>query len=137
VKAFFDSSAFAKRYVDEPGSGDVEAICQGASEVAVSIICVPETFSALNRRLREKKLSHKQYFTAKTRFMEDMRDVLVIQLTGEVILKTTHLLETAPLRAMDAIHVACADEWGAELFVSSDGRQTKAADNAGLSARLV
>ncbi|MFA6034127.1 MAG: type II toxin-antitoxin system VapC family toxin [Myxococcota bacterium] len=137
MKMFMDSSAFAKRYVEEPGSADVDSICQSASELAVSIICLPEILSALNRRLREKHLSHQQYLVAKSRLIADMRDVLMINLTGEVIQKTTHLLEIAPLRAMDAIHVACAVEWGAQLFVSSDARQTGAAGHAGLPVRLV
>ena len=49
MKIFFDSSAFAKRYIDEPGSDSVEAICQNATELALSVICMPEIISAMNR----------------------------------------------------------------------------------------
>jgi len=41
------------------------------------------------------------------------------------------------VRAMDALHVACAIQWGAELFVSADERQVAAAKKAGLKAGLV
>jgi len=37
------------------------------------------------------------------------------------------LLESNPLRAMDAIHVASAAAYGAELFASADLRQLAAA----------
>ena len=37
------------------------------------------------------------------------------------------LLETNILRAMDALHVACALEWPVELFATADIRQLKAA----------
>ena len=37
----------------------------------------------------------------------------------------------------DALHVACALEWGAELFVSSDKRQVRAATRSGLATREV
>jgi len=33
---------------------------------------------------------------------------------------------------LDALHIACALEWGAELFVSSDQQQLRAAKRAGL-----
>ena len=41
------------------------------------------------------------------------------------------------LRGMDALHIACAVEWGAELFVSSDKAQLAAAKKAGLSVKTV
>jgi predicted nucleic acid-binding protein len=38
---------------------------------------------------------------------------------------------------LDALHIACALEWKAELFVSSDNRQIKAAKQAGLNIQEV
>jgi hypothetical protein len=38
---------------------------------------------------------------------------------------------------MDAIHLAWAIEWVAELFVTADQRQFTAVQNAGLAAHLV
>jgi len=38
---------------------------------------------------------------------------------------------------MDAIHVACALEWQADLFVTSDRRQFEAARNAGLHTEYI
>jgi predicted nucleic acid-binding protein len=38
---------------------------------------------------------------------------------------------------MDALHVASALEWGADLFASSDRRQLAAAKKAGLRTKLV
>jgi predicted nucleic acid-binding protein len=38
---------------------------------------------------------------------------------------------------MDALHVACALEWQADLFVTSDRRQLKAAMNTGLYTEYV
>jgi predicted nucleic acid-binding protein len=36
---------------------------------------------------------------------------------------------------MDALHIACALEWGAEVFVSADARQLAAARRAGLRTK--
>jgi predicted nucleic acid-binding protein len=137
VKTIFDSSAFAKRYVDESGSQEVDDICRAATALALSVVCAPEIVSALNRRVREKRLSRQDYLAAKTSLSEDLADVVVINLTAAVMARTTFLLETNPLRALDALHIACALEWGAELFVSSDRRQVRAARRSGLSVRVV
>ncbi len=56
MKAFFDTSAFVKRYVNEVGSEKVAEICKQADELALSIICFPEMISTLNRLIREGKL---------------------------------------------------------------------------------
>ena len=133
MKTFFDSSAFAKRFVDESGSDDVEALCESTTTLGLSVICVPEILSALNRRLREGALVRRQYATAKRRLFEDVRDAEIVNLTGCVIMSSVDVLEESPVRAMDALHIACALEWGAELFVSADLRQLRAAEMAGLT----
>jgi len=137
VRTFFDSSAFAKRYVEETGSQAVDDLCMGASELAVAVICIPEIISALNRRVRERLLSRREYMEAKRRLSEDVRDAVIINLTPSVVSVCTALLEAGPVRAMDALHVACALEWGAELFVSSDKRQITATKRAGLHTKSV
>lgn len=137
MKTFFDSSAFAKRFVEEQGSQEVDDICQETVSLGLSVICVPEIISALNRRLREKRLARQDYLRANHRLAEDIQDVQIINLTPVVIAKSTALLESNTLRAMDALHVACALEWRAELFVSSDKRQVKAAKKAGLITKYL
>jgi predicted nucleic acid-binding protein len=137
VKTFFDASAFAKRYVEETGSQLVDDICLNAKEVSISVICVPEIISALNRQIREKRLSRGDYNTIKQHLSNDVRDAVIVNLIPEVITMSTRLLEASPLRAMDALHVACALVWGAELFVSSDKQQITAAQKAGLESRFV
>lgn len=132
MKTFFDSSAFAKRFIEESGSDKVENCCRKATALGLSVICVPEIISALNRRHREKTLSQGHYATAKCRLLEDVRDADIINLTSSVIGASIMVLESCPGRAMDALHIACALEWGAEIFVSSDRQQITAAKVAGL-----
>ncbi len=137
MKTFFDASAFAKRYVEEKGSQQADELCLEATALSLSVICVPEIISALNCRIREKKLSRRDYKTIKEHLSDDIRDVEIINLTPEVLATATRLLEAHPLRSMDALHIACALEWRAELFVSSDKRQTTAAGKAGLKIKLI
>ena len=137
MRSFFDSSAFAKRYVEEDGSERVEELCQQTTELAVSVICVPEVISALNRRKREKVLSLIQYRQAKERLLEDIQDAAVVNLTADVIQQSIVLLESHKLRAMDALHIGCAMEWRAEMFVSADEEQAVAARRSGLKTTLI
>ncbi len=132
MRTCLDSSAFAKRFIEEDGSARIEDVCSCATELGLSALCVPEIISALNRRRREGSLTANQYRQAKKRLIEDVRDADIIQLTPDVIASSIEVLESAPLRGMDALHIACALEWGAELFVSSDKTQLAAAKKAGL-----
>jgi predicted nucleic acid-binding protein len=56
MRVFFDTSAFVKRYVEEPGTEKVLDICGQAEQLVLCIICLPEMISTLNRFVREGKL---------------------------------------------------------------------------------
>lgn len=137
MKVFLDSSAFAKRFVEEPGSQRIEDLCKEARELCLSIICIPEIISALNRRLREKVLAPFEYARAKRRLSEDVRDTVIINLTESVIQSSIAVLESNSVRTMDALHIACALEWRTDLFASSDHRQITAAKRAGLKTMQI
>ncbi len=137
MKTFFDSSAFAKRYVEETGSQLVDSLCQEAAEVALSVLCVPEIVSALNRRVREGLLMDREYRKAKQHLSQDIRDAVIVNLVPQVVSTCTKVLEASPVRAADALQIACALEWEAELFVSADKRQISAAKKEGLHTKLV
>lgn len=132
MKIFFDSSALAKRYIDEKGSDEVERLCKEADNLCVSIICLPEIISALNRLRREKKLNKNQNNSIKNAIVEDLEDADLYTLTPQTINYSVRLLEKYKLRAMDSLHIACALVARPNLFVSSDQRQLAAAQKAGL-----
>ena len=137
MKLFLDSSAFAKRFVEESGSRQVETLCAQTDELGLCVLCVPEIISALNRRRREKDLTPQDYSRAKQRLSQDVRDAAIVQLTPDVIQSGIALLESHPLRTLDALHIACAMAWQADLFASSDHRQLAAAKKAGLKTAQV
>lgn len=132
MKVFLDTSAFAKRYVAEQGSDKVIALCQQADSLVISVICLPELISTLSRLLREKKLAKANYRQLKGDAMADLADVDICQLTSDILTSVISLLESHPLRAMDALHVACALAVEPDIFVSADHRQLTAAQKAGL-----
>lgn len=137
MKLAVDSSSFAKRYVEEIGSEELDLILGRASELAFSVILVPEIVSALNRRLRENLLTVADYRALKKQLLEDVSDATVLQVTPPVVSRSVRLLEGNALRAMDSLHVACALEWKADLFVTSDRKQFMAAMSSGLHAEYI
>ena len=135
--SFFDSSALAKRFIEESGSDEIEKICFDSESIAVSSICFPEIISALNRRLRESSISKKDYLLIKERLIEEIEHIEIINVVPEVIAKSITLLEKNSLRTLDATHVASALMWKPDLFVSADKRQILAAKKIGLKVKYV
>lgn len=132
MKTFFDSSAFAKRYIADQQSEEVDNLCARATSLAVSIICIPEIISALARLNRESRITANQLKKGKEALLRDLSDAIICTLNSGVINQTIHVLENSSTRAMDAIHIACALEWQAEIFVSADHQQCLAAKKLGL-----
>lgn len=132
MRIYFDSSAFAKRYIAETRTPEVLAWCERASELALSVIAVPELISAFCRLQREGRLTDAQYQSIKSDLMADIADALVCDTTPQVIAQAVKALESGPLRGMDAIHLGAALACAAEVFVSADARQCQAAERFGL-----
>ncbi|MEA3468047.1 MAG: type II toxin-antitoxin system VapC family toxin [Thermodesulfobacteriota bacterium] len=137
MKLAVDSSSFAKRYIQETGSNRLDELLQHTSELALCVILIPEITSALNRRLREQALTENEYHKAKQQLLDDVHDATILQITPAVVAQSVKLLERNILRAMDALHVACALEWKADLFITSDKRQLDAAIQSGLQCEYL
>ncbi len=132
MRVFFDSSAFVKRYVREDGSDAVLSWCDQATELCLSGIALPEIISAFCRLQRENLVTPLQYRHLKAMLMADITDAAICDLTPEVMRATVIALESNVLRGMDAIHLGSALTLKADVFVSADVRQCRAAEQAGL-----
>ena len=137
MRSFFDSSAFAKRFIEEQGSAEVEKICMDSQSIGLSSLCLPEIISALNRRIREKSISKKEYLTIKQRLFSEIEDIDIIHVVPEIISKTIYLLEKNNLRTIDAVHIASAILWEPDLFISADKKQIVAARKSGLKIKFI
>lgn len=137
MRVFFDTSAFVKRYIEEPGTDKVLEICMQADQLVLSVICLPEMISTLNRLVRENRLSAGDYKRTRDVILEEIEDADVCSVTPEVVTRAIRCLENSPLRAMDALHLGCALVVEPDLFVSSDARQIEAARKEGLNAARV
>lgn len=132
MNVFLDSSALVKRYVDEDGSQELDDLLLQASSVAAAVIAPTEVVSALCRLRRESRLTARQYANARDALSTDLRDVTLVGIDEEVIIEAMNALERWPLRSADALHIACASTWSADMFVSADQSQLRAARAKGL-----
>lgn len=137
VRIFTDTSALAKRYIQEPGSDRLAQIFVESTTIFVSILTLPELCSALNRLRREKTVKHSQYIRAKEAIMKDFNDFSVLDLTPEVVATSITLLEQNPLKSFDALQIACAVEIQAGAFVTADRQQQQAARKSKLNVLTV
>ncbi len=133
MRVFFDSSAFSKRYLLEADSGFTLDWCNQATELALSVIVIPELVAAFCRLRREDKLSEKQYRQIKEELLADIVDALIIDTTPQVLHHATIALEGHNLRGMDAIHIGAAIACGADVFITADIRQREAARAMGIA----
>jgi len=134
---YFDASALAKRYVQEPGSAKIARLL--ASDLAAtSRLSAVEVTSALRRRVRERVLVVEDADRAVAALENDMRGMLVMELSSQVIRVAQDLLRQYPLRASDAIQLgSCLYLWrefGKEVvFAVTDDRLIVAARREGLT----
>jgi len=133
---YFDASALAKRYVEEPGSDRVRSLLVGGL-VATSRISEVEVASALARRCREGGFSETERDRAIQALHSDLRSLFVVEVTATVNRKSVSLLKRHPLRAADALQLASCLELAEQLhlgvrFVAFDSRLHKAAADEGL-----
>jgi hypothetical protein len=137
VRLFFDTSALVKRYIAERGSDDVLTLCAAANDVAISTILPVEFIATLSRYKRERRLDGATVSRLKKSFFADIADMTVILLSSRTITHASALVESLPLKTLDALHVGCALEYKPDLFVSADQQQLNAAKHIGLSIKQI
>jgi predicted nucleic acid-binding protein len=129
-----DTSALAKRYVQEPGSGQFEKLfVTRVTEVVVSTLVLPEFGAALARKVRDREIGARSAASALSEFEKDWQGIfLKIPLTAAIAESAAKLVLEHPLRGSDAVHLATAMASKAELFVASDGQLLKASKKEGM-----
>ena len=137
MRLFLDSPALAKRYIQERGTKIVLESCSNAKEIFLSILCIPETISACNRLLREKKMPVKAYRELKEALSGDVNTSTLVTLDYSVLRGTILCLEKTPVRTLDAIQIASAKVARCDLFLTADSRQAVAATTLDLKVLVV
>ena len=135
---YFDTSALAKWYLNEVGSGDVEKYIQEHGPVDMSDLTVVEMRCLLARRRREGNINPKTEIKIFATFEEDIRQRFLIchplpdgLTAGAVNLLSVH--PDLPIRALDALHLMIAREIQAEVLATADRVMATGAKAMGFS----
>lgn len=127
MKVFLDTSALAKRYIQEPGSEELEELfLSSASDVFVSTLSLPEFAAALGRKIRDREIDKRAATKAMKEFEQDWNNLFIkVPVTESVALAASSLAIKYPLKGADAVHLAAAIAAGVSLFVASDRQLIK------------
>lgn len=83
MRVFFDTSALAKRYVEEERTEQVIALFAEADALGASVLIVPELISTLCRLVREGRLSSEAYQGLKAAMQADLSDADLCDLSQD------------------------------------------------------
>jgi uncharacterized protein len=139
--AYFDSSAVVKLYVQESGRAAVLRLLRQHELVASAILPV-EIRGALRRRAAEKVIQSSRLPAALQQLAKDRAQWNLLAVSTEILDRAEQIVAGHPVRTLDAIHIASAQEFAGRLqarvpFISADHRQIEAAAAAGLIVQQV
>lgn len=137
MKIFFDTSALLQSYLPEPGRAAMLRLLTQARPAMAAAHCKIELYSALLRIRRETGASEDAYRKTCAELERSFRTIVVVPMSNLIDRITVQTLESADLRGACALHVASAVSAGADLFVTADWRQHRAAQAMGLTASLI
>jgi uncharacterized protein len=108
---FMDTSALAKRYVAEIGSGWIKALTSPAvgNVVVIAYLTTVEMCSVLSRLQRSKHISVVDGTHLRTEFLRHTdTEYIMVPVEDMVLISARDLVAKYPLRTLDAIQLACA-----------------------------
>lgn len=136
---YLDTSALAKRYIEEPGSQAVRSMFR-RGYVAVARITYAELLAAVARARHLGIITEAQRSSFFARIEEDFADLTVIEVRHSVLRRVPDLVVRYPLRGYDAVQLAAAlairEHGGSVRFWSADEQLVTAAAAEGLRAMV-
>jgi predicted nucleic acid-binding protein len=133
AEPYFDTSALAKRYLDEAGSDDVDAFLGRRPRALISRLVVVELRCLLARRLGARQIDARYEQAA----LAGRRGHFQVEpLTDRHALTAYDLIDQLlghSLRTLDALHLAIAQNIGAGILATADLRMARAAEALGFT----
>ena len=130
---YFDSSSLLKFVIKEIGSEETRNIWNLSNEKVCSHLTPTEMHSALMRKVREGNVLASAVPTHLGALDRLFADVILIDITSDVIDASCELVKEFPLKSADAIHLATALMVRADLLSSSDKKLCAAASESGIA----
>ena len=136
MRIFLDTSALAKRYVQEPGSEELEDLFSSFTvEIFISTLAFVEFASAMGRKLRDKEMTRAKVVKTIKELEKDWSEVFAKIPLEDMLAETAAALALEySLKGADAVHLASANVADAELLVASDKKLIQAAKKMGINS---
>ena len=131
---YLDSSAWLKRYFQEPGTGWMRGRFESGEAFASSVLGYVEVASALARQQASRKLDEEKLARLQQQLEEDWSDMAGLTLTDEVVARAVRLARDYKLRGADAVHLATASSLSDGLAGTSNSLVLIASDEELLAA---
>jgi len=134
---YLDTSHLVKLYVDEEGSGELQARVGSAQVVATSSFAYAETRATFARRRSEALMTAAECTAAIRQFDADWPRLLVIQFDADLTIAAGRLADRHGIRGADAVHLASFERLLSTAgdddveFSGADERLNRAAKNLG------
>jgi predicted nucleic acid-binding protein len=131
--SYFDSSYIAKFYLDEPESEAVRRLAESLGQVRCAVIGQIEVAAVFHRKFREGAFDAGAFREVMAQFDDDCGQGLWtwLPLTTALAARTTAAFARLPrpvfLRAVDALHLICAQEHGLPEIYTNDRHMSAAA----------
>ena len=134
---YVDTSALAKRYLNEANSDKLDAYLCTFPWVAISTLTQVEIHCLLARRRRYRELDQEQESQIRLAVAEDIELGMLEVLTIEDrhmrrALRLLDSLQSHALRTLDALHLAIAEHSGHRVLATADIKMADAAEAMGL-----
>jgi uncharacterized protein len=141
IGPYLDTSALAKRYLNEPGSEAFERFLLDRRRAAISRLTTVEFRCLLARRRRAGDLTPNIEAAAFRLFLDDIAGgyLQVHPLADDHARNALALIErldTHSLRTLDALHLAAASAIGAETLATADRIMARAAADLGFDVEM-
>jgi uncharacterized protein len=132
VKAYFDTSALLKLLVPEAGSTTALSVWRTAPSIAAASVLFAEACAGLAAASRAGRLAPEAYAESKQDLWR-LWSVLDVVIPDESLCERAgELAERQRLRGWDAVHLAAALDYGADVLVCGDGDLIDAALDTGI-----
>ena len=131
---YADTSALAKLFLEEDGSGEMRVIAHEAEATATVSVAYVELRAAVAAAIRNGRVRSALRDSLTNELERVWNELAVVAIDSSLLQRAGNLAEQMRLRACDAIHVTALQEWGKPgeiTFACWDGDLRDAARSLG------
>ncbi len=137
MRAFVDTSALFKKYVEEESSDRLSQLLIDVSEIAISPLTWTEINSIFARRLRENILTPQQAAWLKSETERDFSSFHRVNWNDALENKAVELINKCSILTLDAVQLASGVLSKADIFVTSDKKLFQEANKVIRKAQFI